>query len=164
MPHFTLRPGERVIRIVRKHPAAVGFTMFWEFLLLFMAFFFMSPLLSFGRVGAVIFVALVFIALFLLFRTWLLWHSNQFMVTDRRVVDIDRRGFFVWVVSEAAFANIQDISFRTSGLVQTLLGAGDVVLQTASGFVNLELKFVHDPAGVRDAINEVRGVWKEIVV
>lgn len=164
MPHFTLRPGEQVIRIVRKHPAAVGFTMFWEFLLLFAAFFLMAPLIGFGRVGIVIFVALIFIALFLLFQTWLMWHSNQFMVTDRRVVDIDRRGFFVWVVSEAAFTNIQDISFRTTGLVQTILGAGDVVLQTASGFVNLELTFVHDPAGVRDAINEARGLWKENVV
>lgn len=160
MQHYKLREGEQVIRTVRRHPVTIACALILEFALLLFAIFFMVPLLGAGTFGSAVFAVLVILALFFMFRSWLLWHSNQFLITDRRIIDVDRQGFFEWVVSEAAFGNIQDISVTTKGLVQTALGAGDVVVQTASGFVNLVLRFVRDPAGVKDTINEARGIWR----
>lgn len=161
MPHYQLRQGEHVIQSVRRHPVTIAVVLILEFSLLIFAFFFMAPLVTAGRFGVGIFMTLVGLALFFMFRSWLLWRSNTFIITDRRLIDVDRRGFFEWVVSETAFPNIQDISVTTRGLVQTVLGAGNVVVQTASGFVNLELHFVARPGAVKEAINEARGIWKD---
>lgn len=161
MAHFTLKTGESIIRTVRQHPIVAIVKGTLSFLLVLFALFFMLPLTGSGRFGQIVFALLIFLGAFFLFRTWLLWHSNRFIITDRRVVDIQRNGFFDWVVSEAAFGNIQDISVTSRGIVQAVLGAGNVVVQTASGFVNLVLTFVRDPGGVKETINVARGVYQD---
>lgn len=156
---YKLKEGEKVLKTVRRHPAVLSFHIKLELALLLFALFFMFPLLRAGWYGRTVFISMAGIALFLMFRTWLFWLSNVFVVTDRRIIDIERKGFFDWVVSEAAFNNIQDISVTTRGILQTLLHAGNLVIQTASGFVNVELHFIKDPAGVKEIINEARGYY-----
>ncbi|OGL78657.1 hypothetical protein A3F28_03810 [Candidatus Uhrbacteria bacterium RIFCSPHIGHO2_12_FULL_57_11] len=156
MKHLNLKPGEKILGYARQHPVLVAVPLVFEIGFILLAFFFMTPLFRLGAPGTVVFVLAVIFGAFLSFRSWLLWHSNVFIITDRRIVDIDRRGFFEWVVSEAQFWNIQDIAWNTKGLVQTIFGAGNVVVQTASGFVNLEIRFVKDPARVAQAIKDAR--------
>lgn len=156
MKHLNLQPGEQVAGYARQHWVKVAVPLFFEIGLILLAFFLMTPLIRFGPFGIVVFAAMSGAGAFLAFRSWLLWHSNVFVITNRRIVDIDRRGFFHWVVSEAKFVNINDISWNQKGMLETMFGAGDVVVQTASGFVNLEIRFVKDPAHVSQCIKDAR--------
>lgn len=156
MKHLNLQDGERVEGYARQHPVVVAVPLVFEIGSILLAFFFMTPLLGFGAVGAGAFVLWVLASAFLAFRSWLLWYSNVFVITNRRIVDLDRRGIFHWVVSESIFVNIQDISWNQKGMIETMFSAGSVIVQTASGFVNLEIRFVKDPARVSQAIKDAR--------
>lgn len=156
MKHVNLKEDEIVRLTVRRHPFVVGIPLAIGIIIFLVPFFLMVPLFRLKTFGLAIGAAFILFGTFVTLRSWLLWRSNVFLVTNRRIIDVERKGFFDWVVSEASYHNIEDISYRTTGMLQNLLGVGDVVVQTASGFVNLVLQFVKNPGGVRDAINAER--------
>jgi hypothetical protein len=54
------------------------------------------------------------------------------LVTNDRIIDIDQRGIFKREVNELAIKNIQDVTYKQNGVLQSLLGYGEVVIKTAS--------------------------------
>lgn len=163
MKHVNLKEDEIVRLTVRRHPFAVAIPLAVGIIIFLVPFFLMVPLFRLKAVGLIIGAVFLLFGAFVALRSWLLWRSNVFLVTNRRIIDVERKGFFDWVVSEASYHNIEDISYRTTGMLQNLLGVGDVVVQTASGFVNLVLQFVKNPGGVRDAINDERETARRTV-
>jgi hypothetical protein len=57
--------------------------------------------------------------------------SIQLVTTDR-VIDIDQVGIFKREVNELAISNIQDVTYKQNGLLQSLLGYGEVIIKTSS--------------------------------
>ncbi len=152
MARVTLRAGETVRLTVRKHPLAVALPLAVAAFLLGIAFFLLVPLFAYGGSGVVAFVALATFALAIALRSWILWRSTVFLVTDQRVVDVDRTGVFRWVVTDVSYPNIADISYRIQGPLQAMLKAGNVLVTTVSGSNSIEASFVRDPGSVREAI------------
>lgn len=150
----TLKEGEKLIAAYRDHwfGRVRGWTM--GFGLLALPFFFMLPLFSFRAVGIIVFVALVGFGLYMLALTYVEWRGNIFIVTDRRVIDIDRRGFLNKIVSEAPYGRVQDVSYGLTGIAGTILGCGTVTVRTGMGAIGLEIRFVKDPQSVHDAITD----------
>lgn len=87
--------------------------------------------------------------------SFLRWFFNIYIVTNERVVDIDFYYLLYKHVAEARLDNIQDISYRTSGIFSTLFNCGDVLIQTASETPNFEFGFVPQPEKVVETISEL---------
>ncbi len=154
MAGINLRVGEEIALAVRAHPIKLATSLFLCAVLLIAPFFFMAPLFALGRPGLAAFFVLIALGLFLAGRKYALWRGTVFVVTNQRVIDLDRRGFFRRIVSEVNFDNITDISFEIAGLWQTVFHAGDVLISTRSGSHSIEAQFISEPHVVREAIAE----------
>lgn len=146
------REGEGVIAVYRRHPLVLGRSLALPTLLLLADFFFFSWFVAHGRWGVVAFCAVLFIAAFFLARALVAWSWDVFIVTDRRIIDVDQRGFFHRTVSEAGYEAMQDVRFAVSGLWQTVFRYGSVNVQTAGAQATIEATAVRDPQAVQDLI------------
>lgn len=91
------------------------------------------------RSGAVLVTSLV-----------LIWHivdwTNDYLVlTDRRVVHVERYGFIREVRNEIPIQAVQNVVLSRRGMLAAMLGLADITIETIGG----TLIFTHIPAAVR---------------
>lgn len=67
-----------------------------------------------------------------LFIIWADYYLDIWIITSKRIIDIEQRGLFDRSISEFSLANVQDVTIEISGVVQTLLKFGNLHVQTAS--------------------------------
>jgi len=83
------------------------------------------------------------------------WYFNIFIVTNYRVIDIDFLYLLYKKFAEAKIEKIQDISFRTGGIVATMFNYGDVFIQTASEVPNFVFEKVPRPSDVVHVVSDL---------
>lgn len=149
-----MKDGESVLRTVRHYGLTYVPKGTLAFVLIAAPFFFLIPLVSLRVWGLMAFAVSVFVGLLFAARFLFEWYWNAFVITTRRVIDIDQKGFFHRTVSEAPYERVQDVSFSIAGVTGTLLRYGTIVVQTAGANVNLELTRVRNPKDVHHLITE----------
>jgi len=88
--------------------------------------------------------------------SFLRWFFNIYIVTDRRIVDIDFVHLLYKEFAEARIDKIQDISYKSSGIFSVIFDYGDAYVQTAGGDMpNIEFFSVPKPAKVVEAISDL---------
>jgi uncharacterized membrane protein YdbT with pleckstrin-like domain len=88
--------------------------------------------------------------------SFLRWFFNIYIVTDRRIVDIDFVHLLYKEFAEARIDKIQDISYKSSGIFSVFFDYGDAYVQTAGGDMpNIEFLAVPKPAKVVEAISDL---------
>lgn len=66
------------------------------------------------------------------FLIWFDHYLDVWIITNKRVINVEQKGLFSRHVSELGFLQIQDISTDINGLIPTILNYGDVHIQTAA--------------------------------
>ncbi len=165
MKEFELEPGEHVVRETRKH---------W--------FLFLTELLPYAIIAVIPFALpkiLVlappmasYAALFdyhePLMRAalgiWLLitwtsaWGSftryflNAWILTNKRIVEIKQRRYFSRGVSSLFLSRVQDVTTDVTGVLPSLLGIGDIKVQTAAEDIEFIMHGIPRPEQMRDII------------
>jgi len=103
-----------------------------------------------------VFYVLWYITVFgFLFEQFLVWFFNVYIVTNKRIVDMDFHGLLHRDVAEAPLRNIEDITRSINGAAQVVFNYGNVVIQTAGEQRELEFEEVPDPARVQDIISDL---------
>ncbi len=88
--------------------------------------------------------------------SFLRWFFNIYIVTNRRIVDIDFVHLLYKEFSEARLDKIQDITYKSSGIFSVFFDFGDAFVQTAGGNIpNIEFFTVPYPAKVVKTISEL---------
>ncbi|MBU6323154.1 MAG: PH domain-containing protein [Patescibacteria group bacterium] len=185
MEDFELEPGEKILRLVRKH-WFVFVLQFIPFLILAALPFLLVPLAKFlmanTPAGAPLYAPLVDFAragLFgsplmrLMVGTWWLFvwlaafnlFTNYFLkawlITNERIVDIDQHGFFRREVSSLLLDRVQDVTTDVNGVLATLIDFGNIHVQTAGTIERFHMRGVPNPKALRDVIlQEVARVQK----
>jgi membrane protein YdbS with pleckstrin-like domain len=149
-----MKQGERVLRVARNFWLTYLPKWFVAVLFVLLAFFLMFPLFQRGTWGIVLFAVLNAVGLWVAVRTLVRQYWNAFIITNMRVVDIDQRGFFNRLVSDASFDKIQDISYSVRGVLGTVFNYGNVCLRTAGSSATLDLMRVRDPKSLHHLIAE----------
>lgn len=93
----------------------------------------------------------LFIWLFFFF-SFLDYYLDVWVITSRRIIDVEQRGFFSRVIGEHGLNKIQDVASEAHGAAATFLRYGDVYVQTAGTKQRFKFHQVPDPEGVRDLI------------
>ena len=83
---------------------------------------------------------------------WTNYYLDLWVVTDRRIIDIQQHGLWSRKISECRLDRVQDISTEVRGFLPTLLGFGDVRIQTAAEAERFIMKDVPHPYEIKDAI------------
>ena len=99
------------------------------------------------------FVVSLFIAGLLFFPDWMSWHYSVFIVTDQRFIQITQKGFFHRSVVDMNLSQIQLVNYEISGLQETLLGFGTIMMQTFVG--DLVIHYLHHPQKIQKHLLEI---------
>ncbi len=96
------------------------------------------------------------------------WRNDVYIVTDSEVIDVQRELaiFPLWFIytesrREAPLARVQNVNLQIPNLVATLLGYGDVIVQTAGAEGTLDFLFVGNPRHVQAEVLRRVSVYQE---
>src|SRR6056297_38694 len=158
-------PGEKVVKNVRRD-MFVLFRKVLFFLLLFvlpagvlgMSFSFYPSLktgeLSYPLIVLGLSAYYLFVWLFFFF-TFIDYYLDVWIVTNRRIINIEQQGFFARRVSEHKLFRIQDVTSEVEGVFPTILKYGSVYIQTAGTKRNFHFEQVPHPDKIKDIIIEL---------
>lgn len=151
-----LKPEEEVLEVVHEdvvpHLPKFGLLLLWFVI----PFFFLFPLFREGLVGVLLFFALAGSAAAVFMRAYVKWANTVLVITDRRVIDVERRAFFDRVISETPYAHIDDVTYRVKGMIPTMFRYGDLRVHVAGAAADIEFRRVARPSRVHDLINDLR--------
>jgi hypothetical protein len=89
------------------------------------------------------------------------WYFNAFIITTKKVVDIDVRGLLYKNISEAALRNIEDVTSTVKGVFGTTFNVGGVFIQTAAEQREFEFSNIDNPSRIRDLVSDLVSNLKE---
>jgi uncharacterized membrane protein YdbT with pleckstrin-like domain len=96
------------------------------------------------------------------------WRNDTFILKPDKVIDSDRTPFGLRGTDQktAALSNIQNVEYKTNGLIDNMFNMGDVVINTGGGEGNqLVFERVWNPRRVQrdivDRIESIQGARKE---
>jgi len=143
---------EEVLFVFRKHPVVMrkGLVVASIAILLGTLPALVKPEMSYFFGG----LALGFVLAFLVFfPSWIAWYYSIFIVTDKRLIQITRRGLFNKTVVDMNLSQIQSMNYQISGIQETLLKFGTIMIQTYMG--DLVIHDVHHPEKVQKTIASI---------
>ncbi len=90
-----------------------------------------------------------------IFRVFLMWRLNRYVVTNQRLLHYGQHGFFDQTVVETPHERVLNVSYKTEGAFSTILGFGDVIIQVV-GLVNpIIFKNISRPMEIKDYLCEM---------
>ena len=151
---INLRPGEEIISVIKES----FFSSIWYYLLGFLflvpAFFFMFWLFAQAYWGYIVYGSLIFVGLYIIFRTWYFNHKNFSVITNERIVNVNRVGWFEEYMSVLDYHNINEIFLRRQGMVSNIFNLGSIVVDFGDNQSTLILNSISSPQKVFDLIHE----------
>lgn len=160
---------ERVILLLRRHWVT---NFFWVFIGILMIFspIFIFPVFSYFKIlyfipgrFQTVFLIFWYLATFsFIFTSFISWYFNVYIVTNKRIIDVDFFNLLYKEVSSCFLSKIQDVTYQVAGSARVIFDYGNVLIQTAGTEKNLEFEQVPKPAEVVKTIYELMGKKKKI--
>lgn len=153
--------GENVILLLRRHRFTVLLPVSFILLLALLpvvAWLALPTNFDFSSLSDLFWFGLSVWYLFLwgiLFYFLTLYSLNTIIVTDRRIIESEQHAFFSRKVSELHTHRVQDVSAHTHGFIETLIGYGDIIVQTAASEREFVFHKIGNPERVKDEIMRV---------
>lgn len=165
MKEFELEPGEHVVLAARKHwllflgellPFAILLVLPFALpKLLVLA----PPTASYvsafdyhtvlGRAGLGVWLLIWWTSAWSAFTRYFL---NAWVLTNMRIVNIKQRRYFSREVSSLFLSRVQDVTTDVNGVLSSLLGIGNIKVQTAGEDIEFVMKGIPRPEQMRDVI------------
>jgi len=168
-----LEEGEHIIKIVRRHYFVMLTSLVTVSLVAVLPLVLLEMIMSGfipveGNLGTILtdalsewkffayslWLLLLWIAFFI---EWTDYYLDVWIITDRRIVDVEQKGFFNREVTSFLYRNIQDITVETRGLIPTLLNFGTLHVQTAGQHREILIRSAACPEDVRSTILALQG-------
>jgi uncharacterized membrane protein YdbT with pleckstrin-like domain len=155
-PRRLLIPGEDVVIDLRPHWAAlVVATLVFLGATLVAIWLAVSIHITFFR--WVIFAAWIVVVVLGTLRRYVWWFTSDFVVTTNRIVH--REGFIAKRSMEIPLGKINDVRFE-QGMLDRMIGAGTLIVQSASESGREEFEFIRDPEEVQKSIYQQTERWQ----
>lgn len=166
MEEFELEPGEHIILQVRQHLFVLLLKLL-PFALLAIAPFVIVPLFAMfaslaGDAAPAasdlsspfrFFIGMWWLFLWMgVFQIITKYFLTVWVITSHRIVDIHQIGFFRRKVSSFLLVRVQDVTTDVHGILATLIGFGNINVETAGGNETFCMRGIRSPEYIRDLI------------
>jgi hypothetical protein len=150
---------EKVITLLRRHPIT---NLPWVILVFFML---IAPSLStlipfFDKLssGYQIILTLIWYLITIAFtlEKFLDWFFNVNLITDERILDVNFFNLMYREITEAELEEIQEVTVRPTGGIESFFEYGDVMIQTAAEIPRLVFEKVPYPEKVAKTLRELQ--------
>jgi len=88
---------------------------------------------------------------------WTTYYMDIWVITNRRIIDIDYLRLFDRNIAVLRLDRVQDIATHVQGVVPTLLRYGSVTVQTAGSDREFVIDQIANPEALRDVISKFAG-------
>ena len=88
---------------------------------------------------------------------WTLYYMDVWIVTNKRLIDIDYIAFFDRNIAILRLERIQDLTIKVDSVFGNLLGFGTLVVQTAGSDKEFKVEQISHPDKLRDIISRYAG-------
>ena len=161
-------PDEKIVHVLHRHPL----TIFWlilGYILLLSTLPFLYWYLPLYQVELINDPALMPLAVLggsafflfawlFLFQNFMDYYLDVWIVTTKRVLNIEQTGLFARTVSELRLYRVQDVTSTVKGVAETLLDYGDVEIQTAGEKTRFIFEQIPHPNRISKSILELSEV------
>jgi len=89
------------------------------------------------------------------FHAFLDYYLDVWIVTNKRIINIEQKGLFNRVISEHELDKVQDVTSEQKGVFATIFSFGDVLVQTAGEVPMFIFRQVDNPFEVAKTINHL---------
>ena len=140
IPSLHLEENERVLLVLHRHWFVLVRELSVVILMIFMGIMVFSiksmwyvlvAASALDHLAAFLLSLYALLILALVFAIWINYRLDVWIVTTKRVIDVEQRGLFNREISEFLVANIQDITTEVPTMIMTLFGFGNMTIQTA---------------------------------
>ena len=158
-------PNEEILLVVRRH----WFDILKQFLMVFL----MALLLIFSfyafpyflgdfsetKLQSLIFflesgfAVLIWLYAFLI---WIDYYFDVWIITDKRIINVEQKGLFMRHISELELPKVQDVTTEIDGIIPSLLNYGDVYIQTAGTVTRFIFWHVPNPYKIKGIIMKLQ--------
>lgn len=154
--------GEEIIIIARRHWA-----LFWGHFFIYVIYF-LIPIIVLILVSNFLisglseftFFPLIILGIslyyifwwFLFFKSWVDYYFDAWIITGRRLIDINQKGFFNHTVAELRLDKIQDITVEIKGFFPSIFNYGTIKVQTASDIQLFAVEEISKPEKIKNLI------------
>ncbi|OGM99955.1 MAG: hypothetical protein A3B91_04955 [Candidatus Yanofskybacteria bacterium RIFCSPHIGHO2_02_FULL_41_29] len=170
-----LDPGEKVVLKVRRHKLSFVFEI------LFLVFFVALPPFLFWvsenttaikgndfALFSAIYSTILLIAWIIFFIIWTNYYLDVLIVTEKRIINVEQKGFFNREAATLRLDKIQDISINVSGILATFLNFGTLKIQSAGEAPEFIIRDIPDPNKVKmtiyDLYNKQAGIAQPVSI
>lgn len=147
-----LHDDETLLHVYRSSPLTLVRPLGFIVLILLAMVFLFFPLKQLGTLGLWIFFVVCVLTLLRAVHSIYLWQRNCTLVTNRRVVDIDRRGLFEKYIAEAPLEQICDIRYNQKGVLATVATIGTVIVDLGTARGRLEIQRIRFPHEIKEEL------------
>ncbi|HCU70736.1 MAG TPA: hypothetical protein DIC35_03190 [Candidatus Moranbacteria bacterium] len=153
--------NENTIAVIHRH----WFDILKNFFLILLMILFLAginfllpslfPILEFGEYHSMLVlfeISFSMLILILFFLIWIDYYFDVWIITNKRIINIEQKGLFSREISELELDKIQDVSAHVSGIIPTFLDYGDVFVQTAGERERFIFKKISAPYATKDLI------------
>jgi len=165
---ITFEEGEQIVKIVRRHYLVI-IPMIMSLMFAALAPLLFYTFITSGFVpleaGAISAIQNIFTkwktfgySLWLLllwvifFIEWTDYYLDLWIITSKRIIDVEQKGFFHREITSFRYEQIQDITVETRGLVETFFKFGTLQIQTAGHSRDIIIRDAHYPEDARSLI------------
>lgn len=169
--------GEKIEKIVRRHYFVILPTIMLMVLLALAPIFFIQIILSdlfplqevlksniqnfiseWKVFGFSIWLLILWVIFFI---EWTDYYLDIWILTDRRIIDVEQKGFFNREVTSLSYGRIQDITVETRGIMETFFKFGTLHVQTAGSSREIVINNAHYPEDARSLMLQLQQKHKE---
>jgi len=158
-------PDEKIVHVLHRHPFTILWLALGNVLILGMIpfLYWYMPLYQSALLADPVLMPLAVLgasAFFLfawlfLFQNFMDYYLDVWIVTTKRVLNIEQTGLFARTVSELRLYRVQDVTSTVKGVVETLFDFGDVEIQTAGEKTRFIFEQIPHPTRISKTILEL---------
>lgn len=151
--NYELEQEEQLLMLVRKHwitfiiPVA-------RVLIVFGFCFLVYQILKTLPYGMDFILVVILASIFyLVYEIWV-WYLDCYIITNKRIIDIDQKGAFKRTVAELDLGGVQEAVYEINGPLEALFGFGSVKIKTSSSGSMIVMEKVPHPEDVKRMISD----------
>lgn len=165
----TMQQGEEIVMLLRKHVIILLGPIFYIFMMIFVPLVGIVVLISAFPVLMLYpvknFIVILFSIYLLIllgygFYIWFCYYFSTFIVTEKRIIDLEQLSIFKRTSSELELSNVQDVKGDVGGVMETFLRYGNIIVETAGEAENFTFPGVGNPQTVASKILDLSEKYK----
>lgn len=98
----------------------------------------------------------LFVALFAMIK-WIEYYYDVWIITDRRLIDIEQKSLFNHITSELRLDKIQDVTFEVKGFLPSVFHYGNIYVQTAGAVQRFSFEEIPKSQQIKRLIIDLQG-------